>query len=77
MKFTQNKIAQIILLILFTCNIFATNTTTEEEIFSVVDPGVDPGGTPIDTYILPMLILSIFVAYRLISVETKNSPEKF
>ena len=76
MKNTRKKIAYIVLLALVTCNIFATNTATEEEILSVVDPGVDPGGTPIDTYILPMLILSIFVAYRLINVALKNSPKK-
>jgi hypothetical protein len=74
MKFTRNKIAQIILLILFTCNIFATNTSTEEEIFSVVDPGVDPGATPVDTYILPMLILGIALGYRLMKkkIEITN-----
>lgn len=65
MKFRLNKIAQIALLILFTCNTFATNTTPEEEILSVVDPGVDPGSTPINNYILPMLILGIALSYRL------------
>ena len=65
MKNTRKKIAYIVLLALVTCNIFATNTATEEEILSVVDPGVDPGSTPINNYILPMLILGIALSYRL------------
>ncbi len=65
MKNTRKKIAYIVLLALVTCNIFATNTTPEEEILSVVDPGVDPGSTPINNYILPMLILGIALSYRL------------
>ena len=65
MKNTYTKIAYIFLLALFTCNTFATNTVDEEEILTVVDPGVDPGGTPVDTYILPMLFLGIFVGYQL------------
>jgi len=72
MKFTRNKIAQIVFLVLFTCNTFATNATTEEEILSVVDPGVDPGSTPINDYLIPMLILGIAIGYRFLRKKTET-----
>ncbi|MEY3499528.1 MAG: hypothetical protein RL308_1197 [Bacteroidota bacterium] len=75
MKNTHTKIAYILLLALFSCNTFATNTVDEEEILTVVDPGVDPGGTPIDSYILPMLLLGIFVGYQL--TRKKYNPIKY
>ena len=70
MKFRLNRIAQIALLILFTCNTFATNITPEEEILSVVDPGSDPGTTPIATYILPMLFLGIAISFWFLKKKT-------
>ena len=63
-KNTRNKIAFIAFLILMTCTTFATNTTNEEEIMAVADPGSDPGA-PIDSYIVPMVLLAIFVGYQL------------
>lgn len=72
MKNTHKKIAYIFLLALLTCNTFATNTVDEEEILTVVDPGVDPGGTPVDTYILPMLFLGIALSYHLMKKKTET-----
>jgi len=72
MKNTRKKIAYIVLLALLTYNTFATNSVDEEEILTVVDPGVDPGGTPVDTYILPMLFLGIALSYSLMKKKTET-----
>ena len=70
MKHKLNKLAIVVLLSLFTCFTFASNTSGEEELSNFSnpgDPGADPGmTTPINDYLIPMLLLGSFMGYRLL-----------
>jgi hypothetical protein len=73
MKKKLNKIVLVVIVSLFTCFTFASNTTGEEELATFANPegpGADPGGTPINNYLLPMLLLGGVLGYRLL--KNKN-----
>jgi hypothetical protein len=73
MKKTKNNIVLIVLLMLLTTYTFASNTSGEEELATFAnpgDPGVDPGATPINDYLFPMLVLGVGLGYRLLRKKT-------
>ena len=78
MKKKLNTIALVVLVSLFTCMTFAKNTTGEEELATFANPegpGVDPGATPINDYLIPMVLLGVILGYRLL--KKKNRIDNF
>ena len=73
MKKKLNKVVLAVIVSLFTCLTFASNTTGEEELTTFANPdvpGADPGGSPINDYLIPMLLLGVILSYRLL--KNKN-----
>ena len=77
MKHKLNKVALIVLLSLFTCLTFASNTTGEDELATLAnpdEPGTDPGSTtPINDHLIPMLLLGVIMGYRLLKNKNRIS----
>jgi hypothetical protein len=76
MKKKLNKIVLVVIVSLFTCFTFASNTTGEEELATFANPegpGADPGTTPINDYLIPMLLLGVLVGYRLTKLNLKDT----
>jgi hypothetical protein len=76
MKKKLNKVALVVLVLLFTSMTFASNTTGEEELATFVNPegpGADPGTTPINDYLIPMLLLGVLAGYRLTKLNLKEA----
>jgi hypothetical protein len=76
MKKKLNKVALVVLVLLFTSMTFASNTTGEEELATFANPegpGADPGTTPINDYLIPMLLLGVLVGYRLTKLNLKDT----
>jgi hypothetical protein len=68
MKKIKNNIVLIVLLMLLTSHAFASNVSGEEDLAAFAnpgDPGVDPGSTPINNYLFPMLLIGVAVGYSL------------
>ena len=58
---------------IFSLTTFASNSTGEEDLATFTNPGDqggDPGASPINDYLLPMLVLGIAVGYRLLRKRT-------
>jgi hypothetical protein len=75
MKKKLNKVALIAIVSLFTCLIFASNTPGEEELATFANPegpGVDPGATPINDYLIPMLLMGVILGYRLLKKNSES-----
>jgi hypothetical protein len=74
MKKKLNKVVFVILVLLFTCFTFASNTTGEEELATFANPegpGADPGTSPINDYLIPMLLFGVVLGYRLLKKKKK------
>ena len=68
----------VIALTIFICGTetFASNTSGEEELATFANPegpGADPGTTPINDYLIPMLLLGVLVGYRLTKLNLKDT----
>lgn len=75
MKKKLNTIALVALISLFTSLSFASNTSGEQDLATFSDPlgpGVDPGNTPIDDYLIPMLLLGVALGYCLVKKKTQE-----
>ena len=58
---------------IFSMTSFAENTTGEEDLSAFDNPGEpggDPGVTPINDYLIPMLVLGIAIGFRLLRKKT-------
>ena len=74
MKKKLNKVTFAVIVSLFTCMTFATNTTGEEELATFANPdgpGGDPGTTPINDYLIPLLLLGVILGYRLLKKKNR------
>ena len=75
MKKKLNNALLVLLISLFTCLTFASNMTDEEDFIALVnpgDPGADPGATPINDYLVPMLLLGSIMGYRMLNKKHKS-----
>ncbi len=73
MKKIKNNIVLIVLLMLLTSYAFASNTSGEEDLATFANPegpGVDPGTTPVNGYLLPMLVIGVGIGYLLLRKKT-------
>jgi hypothetical protein len=73
MKKMKNNIVLIVLLMLLTSYAFASNTSGEEDLVAFANPegpGVDPGTTPVNGYLLPMLVIGVGIGYLLLRKKT-------
>ena len=73
MKNNIKTLVLVLIISIFSLTTFASNTTGEEDLATFTnpgDPGGDPGATPINDYLLPMLVLGIAVGYRLLRKRT-------
>ena len=64
----------VFVLSIFSLPAFASNTTDEEDFIAFVNPGDpagDPGATPINDYLIPMLFLGIIIGFRLLKKKTE------
>ena len=74
MKKKLNKVALVVLVLLFTSMTFASNTTGEEELATFANPdgpGGDPGTTPINDYLIPLLLLGVILGYQLLKKKNR------
>ena len=74
MKNNLKTLVVVLTLTLCSMTAFAANTSGEEDLATLAnpgDPGVDPGGTPISGYLVPMLVLGIAIGYRLLRKKTE------
>ena len=74
MKMKLNKVVLVAIASLFTCLTFASNTTGEEELATFANPdgpGGDPGTTPINDYLIPLLLLGVILGYRLLKKKNR------
>ncbi len=54
---------------IFSLTTFAANTLDDEDLATFVNPGDpagDPGATPINDYLIPMLVFGIAIGFRLL-----------
>ena len=75
MKKKLNTIALVMLVSLFTSLAFASNTSGEQDLATFSDPlgpGGDPGNTPIDDYLIPMLLIGVAFGYHLLKKKTQE-----
>ena len=75
MKKKLNKVVLVAIVTLFTCLTFASNTTGEEELAILANPegpGADPGTSPINDYLIPLLLLGVVLGYRLLKKKKKS-----
>ena len=73
MKYNIKTLVLVLIISIFSLTTFASNTTGEEDLATFTnpgDPGGDPGASPINDYLLPMLVLGIAVGYRLLRKRT-------
>jgi hypothetical protein len=73
MKNNIKTLVLVLIISIFSLTTFASNTTGEEDLATFTnpgDPGGDPGASPINDYLLPMLVLGIAVGYRLLRKRT-------
>ena len=59
---------------IFSMTSFAENTKEEEDLSTFANPGEpggDPGVTPINDYLIPMLVLGIAIGFRLLRKKTE------
>ncbi len=69
-----NKVVLVAIASLFTCMTFASNTTGEEELATFANPdgpGADPGASPINDYLIPMLLFGVVLGYRLLKKKKR------
>ena len=74
MKKKLNKVVLVAIVTLFTCLTFASNTTGEEELATLANPegpGADPGTSPINDYLIPLLLLGVVLGYRLLKKKKR------
>ena len=63
------KIIWSVVLIVSTNNLFASGITIDESSYATLDPtdpGSDPGTASINMFLIPMIIIGIYIAYYLI-----------
>jgi hypothetical protein len=73
MKYKIKTLVLVLIISIFSLTTFASNTTGEEDLATFTnpgDPGGDPGASPINDYLLPMLLLGVILGYRLL--KNKN-----
>ena len=59
---------------IFSLTTFAANTLDDEDLATFVNPGDpagDPGATPINDYLIPMLVLGIAIGFHLLKKKTE------
>ena len=59
---------------IFSMTSFAENTTGEEDLSTFANPGEpggDPGVSPINDYLIPMLVVGIAIGFHLIRKKTE------
>jgi hypothetical protein len=59
---------------IFSLTTFASNTTGEEELATFANsdgPGGDSGNTPINDYLIPMVLLGVILGYRLLKKKNR------
>jgi hypothetical protein len=69
-----NKVALVMLVSLFTCLTFASNTSGEQDLATFANPdgpGGDPGTTPINDYLIPLLLLGVILGYQLLKKKNR------
>ena len=74
MEKTKNNIVLIVFLMALTSPSFASNTLGEEDFATFAnpnDPGVDPGATPVNEFLIPMLVLGVAIGFRLLRKKTE------
>jgi hypothetical protein len=74
MKKKLNKVTLAVIVSLFTCMTFASNTSGEQDLATFANPdgpGGDPGTTPINDYLIPLLLLGVILGYRLLKKKNR------
>ena len=74
MKKKLNKVTLAVIVSLFTCLTFASNTSDEQDLATFSEPagpGADPGTTPINDYLIPLLLLGVILGYRLLKKKNR------
>ena len=73
----KNNIKTLVLVFsLSNCSVttFAANTSGEEDFLSTFanpgEPGGDPGATPVNEFLTPMLVIGVAIGYRLLRKKT-------
>ena len=75
MKNNIKTLVIVFALSIFSVTTFAANNTGEEDLSTFANPGEpggDPGATPINDYLIPMLLLGIAIGYRLLKKKTES-----
>jgi hypothetical protein len=74
MKKKLNKVTLAVIVSLFTCMTFASNISGEQDLANFAnpdEPGGDPGTTPINDYLIPLLLLGVILGYRLLKKKNR------
>ena len=74
MKNNIKTFALVFVFSIFSLTTFAANTVDDEDLATFVNPGDpagDPGATPINDYLLPMLVLGIAIGFLLLRKKTE------
>jgi len=69
MKNNIKKLLLVLITSIFSLTTFASNTLSDEDLATFTNPGDpagDPGATPINDYLVPMLVLVIAIGFRLL-----------
>ena len=75
MKNNIKTFVSIIVFSIFSATTFASNAPTDEDLATFTDPAAmpgDPGMTPINNYLLPMLVFGILYGFRFLRIKTKR-----
>ena len=74
----KNNIKTLVLVLItsiFSLTAFASNTLSDEDLATFTNPGDpagDPGATPINDYLVPMLLLGSIIGYRMLNKKKKS-----
>jgi hypothetical protein len=74
MKNSLKTLVIVLILSIFSMTTFASNSSGEEDLATFSNPGAapgDPGETPINDYLIPMLVLGIAIGYSLLRKKTE------
>ena len=74
MKNNIKTFVSIIVFSIFSATTFASNAPTDEDLATFTDPAAmpgDPGMTPINDYLIPMMVLGIAIGFYLLRKKTE------
>ena len=75
MKNNIKTLVLVLITLIFSLTAFASNSLSDEDLAIFTnpgDPGADPGATPINDYLVPMLLLGSIMGYRMLNKKNKS-----